>query len=155
MKGVESLRIQSFKGFWKSQKILGLDFWESPGRDFEKNPGIPGYPGIPQQPDDEWRSKSSEGDGVFYKEMKWGAIPPNQVPRSTCFLKKKNQANESENLAQSFLTRCPDPLTFRRRKKQASESENLRTRLNDSSPGANSHKTICAKPLKFLFTYHL
>ena len=26
LRGVESLRIQSFKGFWKSRKILGLDF---------------------------------------------------------------------------------------------------------------------------------
>ena len=40
-------------------------------------------------------------------------------------------------------------------KKQASESENLRAWLDDFSPGANSHKTICAKPLKFLLTYHL
>ena len=29
MKGVESLRKQSFKGFWKSWKIPGLDFRES------------------------------------------------------------------------------------------------------------------------------
>ena len=66
-----------------------------------------------------------EVDGVFYKEMKWGAILPNQVPRSTCLLKKKNQANESENLAQSFLTRCPDPLAFKRTSKWVREPENL------------------------------
>ena len=35
MKGVESLRIQSFKCFRKSWKIPGLDFWESRDRDFE------------------------------------------------------------------------------------------------------------------------
>ena len=29
MKWVESLRMQSFKGFWKSWKIPGLNFWES------------------------------------------------------------------------------------------------------------------------------
>ena len=55
MKGVDSFRIPSFKkGFWKSWKIPGLDFWESRDQDFEKNlenPGIPGYPRIPQEPD--------------------------------------------------------------------------------------------------------
>ena len=39
MKGVESLRMQSFKGFWKSRKIPGLDLWESRDRDLEKIPG--------------------------------------------------------------------------------------------------------------------
>ena len=39
MKGVESLRIESFKGFWKSWQFQGLDFWESQDRDFEKIPG--------------------------------------------------------------------------------------------------------------------
>ena len=38
MKGVESLRIESFKGFWKSRQFQGLDFWESQDRDFEKIP---------------------------------------------------------------------------------------------------------------------
>ena len=46
LKGVESRRMQ-YKGFWKSQKIPGLDFWESRDRDFEN---IPGYPGILQEP---------------------------------------------------------------------------------------------------------
>ena len=54
IKGVKSLRIQSFKGFWKSRKILGSDFWESRDWDFEKNPGIQGYPRIPQGPADHW-----------------------------------------------------------------------------------------------------
>ena len=45
MKWVESLRIQSFKCFWKSQKILGLDFWESRDWDFEKIPGSRDIPG--------------------------------------------------------------------------------------------------------------
>ena len=45
MKGVESLRMQSFKGFWKSRKIPGLDFWESRDRDFEKIPGSRDIPG--------------------------------------------------------------------------------------------------------------
>ena len=45
MKGVESLRIQSFKGFWKSRKIPGLDFRESRDRDFEKIPGSRDIPG--------------------------------------------------------------------------------------------------------------
>ena len=45
MKGIESLRIQSFKGFWKSRKIPGLDFWESRDRDFEKIPGSRDIPG--------------------------------------------------------------------------------------------------------------
>ena len=39
MKGVESLRIQLFKGLWKSRNIPGLYFWESRGQDFEKIPG--------------------------------------------------------------------------------------------------------------------
>ena len=40
MKGVESLnRIQSLKGFWKSRKIPGFNFWESQDRDFEEIPG--------------------------------------------------------------------------------------------------------------------
>ena len=45
MRGVESLRIQSFRGFWKSRKIPGLDFWESLDRDFEKIPGSRDIPG--------------------------------------------------------------------------------------------------------------
>ena len=39
MKGVESLIIQSFKSFWKSWKIPGLDIWETRDRDFGKIPG--------------------------------------------------------------------------------------------------------------------
>ena len=58
MKGVESLRIQLFKGFWKSRKIPGLNFWESRDWDFEK---IPGYPGIPQEPDDNMQKSDPVG----------------------------------------------------------------------------------------------
>ena len=48
MKGIESLRIQSFKGFWKSRKIPVSDF-ENPGiRILKKSldPGIPQGPGL-------------------------------------------------------------------------------------------------------------
>ena len=45
MKGVESLRIQLFKGFRKSRNIPGLYFWESRDRDFEKIPGSRDIPG--------------------------------------------------------------------------------------------------------------
>ena len=58
MKGVEILKIQSFKGFWKSRKIPELDFWESRDWDFEK---IPGYPGIPQEPDDNMQKSDPVG----------------------------------------------------------------------------------------------
>ena len=47
MKGVESLKIQSFKGFWKYRKIPGLDF-ENPRIGILKqswDPGIPQEPG--------------------------------------------------------------------------------------------------------------
>ena len=37
MKEVESLRIQSFQGFWISWKIPGLDFWESWDLEFPCN----------------------------------------------------------------------------------------------------------------------
>ena len=51
MKGVESLRIQSFsrRAFGNPKNPVIRFFW-IPGSGFWKNPGIPGYPGIAQGP---------------------------------------------------------------------------------------------------------
>ena len=54
---------------------------------------------------------------------------PHQVPRSTCFFKKKTQANESENLAQSFLTKCPTHLLLE-------EEKNRQVSLRTWKPGS-------------------
>ena len=63
MKGVESSRIQSFKGFWKSRYIPGLNFCESLDRDFEKIPGSRDIQGS---------RRNLLRSGVFIKEAERG-----------------------------------------------------------------------------------
>ena len=49
LKGVKSIRKQSFTDFWNSRKILRFNFWKYRGQVYEKT-GILGYPGILLEP---------------------------------------------------------------------------------------------------------